>query len=202
MIAAPMASALSAHPVTPATIGHQSKLLPLFVENLEKNASGRALDVGRVCDDNILFFGHKVKKLFVCDLFTPLSERDGKYQGFAKALGQLDYPQKSFDGILLWDLCDRLNDEQLNRLIKQCHSLLQPRGQVFLFTTGRSAEKLPANFYTVSGDFIIEQRFRPDTHLSMYYRPNRDILAKFHSFSHVKSYIYRNRFIEFLFRRE
>lgn len=179
-----------------------SNILRLFVEGLKGRRETQILDIGPVCGENINFLAQRVKRLYICDMFHRLDRHRHKGLPPSQAWRHLDYPPQSFDGILLWDLTERLDDQEAGRLVELCHSLVKPGGMVAVFVLGEKASPSLVNTFVIGDDFRVY--LRPQSHLALPLRSrqNRDVLAMMAPFRPVKSYIYRIGLEEFLFRHE
>jgi len=113
----------------------------------------------------------------------------------------LDYPAGSFDGILLWDLIDHLDNIDAGNLIEICQDLLKPKGLLMVCGQGGQAIMPQVYSFVLGEDFQV--CFRPQSHLnfSRHERENRDILSMFSLFTPIKSFIYRNGLQEFVFQQ-
>ena len=183
-------------------VGYASNALKLFMEHLEQRPGNKLLDVGPVCQENIGFFASRVKKLYVCDMFIRLDRCIRKGNPVDQIWDKLDYPLKSFDGILLWELADRLDDPDVKRLVMLCHTLLRPGGMAMVVVLGDQYGSSETNAFVVGENFRIHLRPQPHLHLPLRSRQNRDVLSIMAPFIPAKSFICRPGFMEFLFRRE
>ena len=180
---------------------YTSTLLQLFIENLKQNRRQQILDMGPVCEENIMFFAQQVKRHNVCDMFIRLDRSRRKDLPSKHLWNHLDYPHQSFNGIHLWDLVDHLNDNEVSKLIELCHFMLKPQGMVMALTF--EAHSTPSLIHS----FIIRRNYRiavrPQHHLDLpwYYRSNRELTLLLATFRFVKSFLYRNGIREFLFQR-
>lgn len=181
---------------------YTSAALKLFVDSIEQHAEGQLLDIGPIYDGNIQFFCQRVKRLYVCDLYRFLDKdlRTGFPPG--RYWRHLDYPRDCFEGILLWDLIDRLNDPEAYSLVKRCHTLTKPGGLVLLFTFGKQVSPTGRETGVIRGDFQLHLRELTFANLPIRYRQNRDILELLAPFVPLKSLIYRNGIREFVFQRD
>lgn len=180
---------------------YTSKTCELFINSLAHCSDPQILDVGPACNENITFLGSRVKRLFVCDMFFRLHKSRRKKQPKERLWQALDYPEQSFDGILLWDLVDRLDKDELADLIRLCLSLVRPRGVVMLTAFARQTFLSNVNTFVLDNDFHIS--FRPQKHLDLYmnHRHNREIMAMFSPLSLIKALLNKNGYREFLFQR-
>ena len=185
----------------PESFVYTSMILPMFVDGLKQRQESQTLDIGPVCSENINFFARQMKRLYVCDMFLRLYR--GRRKGLAsnRVWQHLDYPPESFDGIILWDFCDRLDDKDVARVVELCHTVVKPMGMVMISALGEK-ENLPVvNSFVIGDDFQVYLRPQPHLDLRFHGRQNRDVLALFSPFTSVKSFIYRNGLREFLFQR-
>jgi len=184
------------------TVDYTSNVLQLFMEGLDGQPSAQVLDLGPVCQENIRFLARRVKRLYVCDMFIRLERCLGKGDPVDRIWHELDYPPESFDGILVWELADRLDDGGVRELVKRCHTLLKPGGMAVVLVLGEQAASLGVNSFVVGQNFRVRLRFQPHLHLPIRGRQNRDILAMMTPLKPAKSFICRLGFMEFLFTRD
>jgi len=186
----------------PELASYTSNVLPLFVKGLEGREEGQALDVGPICGSNITFFAQRVKRLYVCDMFLCLDRNRRKGLPLSRVVQYLDYPPKSFDGILLWNLIDHLNDSEVRRVVKLGEKMVRPGGMVMVIVLGEKAIDQPLNSFVIGDEFRLYLRPQPHLDLPFHMRQNREVLALLAPFTLVKSFIYRNGIREFLFQRD
>jgi len=186
----------------PGAVGYTSNALKLFMEHLQQRPERNLLDVGPVCQENIRFFASRVKKLYVCDMFIRLGRCIRKGSPVDQIWDKLDYPPKKFDGILLWELADRLDDPDVKRLVTLCHTLLRPGGMAMVVVLGDQSRSSAANAFVVGQNFRVYLRPQPHLHLPLRSRQNRDVLSMMAPFIPARSFICRPGFMEFLFKKE
>ena len=182
--------------------GYTSNALKLFMKHLDQQPQSRLLDVGPVCQENIRFFAGRVWKHYVCDMFIRLERCLGKGDPVDRIWHELDYPPESFDGILIWELADRLDDGEVRALVKLCYTLLKPGGMAVVLVLGEQAARLGVNSFVIGQDFKVRLRSQYHLHLPIRSRQNRDILAMMTPLKPAKSFICRPGFMEFLFIRD
>ena len=179
---------------------YTSIMVQLFVETLEQRQDVQILDVGPVCGENIMFFAHRVTRLYVCDMFLRLDRNRRKGLPSNKVWGHLNYSPQSFDGIHLWDLCDHLNDLELGRMADLCHTMLKPKGLVMVVAYEEQLSPLLVNSFVIRNDYRLKLRPQPHLNLPWYYRHNRALTSLLAPFTAVKSLRYHNGIREFLFQ--
>lgn len=178
-----------------------STIVELFEEELAAISDPMMLDVGPVCGENIAHFAGQVKQLHVCDLFLRMSrERKAGAKGDA-VWRDLDYPEESFHGMVVWDLPDRLQDSKVMSLVDLSYRLLKPGGYLVVFAHEQSRPDHPVNTFVIGPGHHISRREQAHLNLPLQIRQNRELLAMFAPYEPIKSVIYRNGLREFLFRR-
>jgi hypothetical protein len=135
-------------------------------------------------------------------MFLHLAECLKKERPVSQIWKHLDYPPQSFDGILLWDLADRLDDQEVNTLVNLCHNLLKPGGTAAVWVPGGQAVSSAVNAYVIGQDLRVFLRPQADLQLPLHGRQNREVLAMMAPLTPVKSYLCRPGIMEFLFRRD
>ena len=180
---------------------YASIVLKQFITSIERLPEGQLLDTGPVYKDNINFFSRRVRRLYICNLYR-LLDKDHR-TGFppGRYWRHLDYPDNCFDGILLWDLIDRLNDPEAFSLVKRCYAMIKPGGMIMLFAFGKQVSPGGRDSCIVRDDYQVCFRDLAFSNLPIQYRQNRDILHILSPFVTVKSLIYRNGVREFLFQK-
>jgi hypothetical protein len=185
----------------PIQAGYRSNILRLFVEELEKRRNAQVLDAGPTCSENINFLARRVRRLYVCDLFVRLDKCLRESLPTSLALSHLDYPPKTFDGILLWELADRLEDNEVSGLVKLCHNLLKQGGLLMVVYRGDQRGPAEVNAFVIGEDSQIHLRPQPHLDLPRHGRQYRKMLTMFSLFNLSKSFVYRGGIKEFLFKR-
>jgi hypothetical protein len=180
---------------------YTSEMLQLYVGKLGQLVHPGIVDLGPVCEENIMFFANRVKRHHVCDLFIQLDRHRRKRLPLGKLWNHLDYPDHSFGGIHLWDLVDHLDDGEAGRLLDLCHLMLKPGGMMMLTGFEESAQSALVFSFVILDNHRLT--FRPQHHLDLplFYRSNREITALLSRFRLVKSFLYRNGVREFFFQR-
>ena len=184
----------------PDLADYTSNVLRLFVEALRRRQEPQVLDVGPVCGENISFLAHRVRRLYVCDMFLRVDRDRRKGVPLSWTWQHLDYPPQSFDGILLWDLVDHLDDREVVRLVELCRTMVRPGGMVAVFVLGAKVLSNTVNSFVIGDGLRLNLRPQPHLDLPLYVRQNREVLSLFTPFTPVRSFIYRTGLREFLFQ--
>jgi hypothetical protein len=186
----------------PSLGDYTSVLVQTYLETLKKSPTAQLLDLGPVCEENIIYFARRVKRLYVCDMFLRLHRSRRKDLPSRKVWKHLDYASHSFNGINLWDFIDHLNDDEVRRLVGLCHTLLKPRGMMIITSFEEQPAPSPINSFVLQDNYRLTFRLQHHLDLPWYYRSNRALTHMLSAFSSVKSFLYRNGIREFLCRRD
>jgi hypothetical protein len=182
-------------------VGYKSTILKEFVDTLERLKDAQTLDLGPVCQENITFFAQRMGRHYVCDMF--LRSGQEKHKGFHPGGGwkQLDYPDRDFDGIQLWDLCDHLEDDNVNRLVAQCYSMLRAKGLLMLMAFENKPASSIVNTFVIGQDYRVDIRPQPHLELPWNIRHNRALTSLLSKFTIVRSFRYHSGIREFLLKK-
>ena len=182
----------------PSLAAFTSRMLKMYFENLDRTTTARVLDVGPVCEENIICFANRVKRFQVCDLFMRLNRNRQKGLSPEKIREYLDYTPGSFDGINLWDLIDHLKNDQIGRLVNQCQILLKPGGMMIVTSFEKQWAPPETYSFVIEDDYRITFRLQDHLDLPRRYHSNRIMTTILSEFRSIKSFIYRNGVREFL----
>ena len=185
----------------PPPIGYNSTILKEFVDTLEGLGDAWTLDVGPVCQENITFFGRRMAKHYVCDMFSWLKREMGKENQPSDGWKYLDYPERNFNGIQLWDLCDHLEDRDMIRLMKRCYAMLRGSGLLMLMAFEKKPASSIVNTFVIGKGCRIDIRPQPHLELPWKFRHNRALTSLLSSFTIVKSFRYHSGIREFLLKK-
>jgi len=182
-------------------IGYKSTILKEFVDSLEGLKDARTLDLGPVCQENITFFALRMGRHYVCDMF--LRSKQEKRKGLHPGGGwkPLDYPDRHFDGIQLWDLCDHLEDDDVNRLVELIYSMLKATGLLMLIAFEKKPASSIVNTFVIGQDYQMDIRPQPHLELPWKFRHNRALTSLLSNFTIIRSFRYHSGIREFLFKK-
>ena len=200
-----MAASIKQDPVDPNTArypeSYTSEILNLFVDPISRLKDGQVLDMGPVCEENIMFFAGRLRRHFVCDMFLRLIREQSAPRHSRNVWRHLDYPARFFDGIHLWDLCDHLDDKKVSQLVTLCLSMLQPGGLLMLIAFEKPPTPASINSIIIQHDNRMSYRVQPHLDLAWHCRHNRALMSYLAGFSIVKSLRYRNGIREILLKK-
>ena len=179
-----------------------SKALPVFIAKVNSHSMAQVLDLGPVCSENINIFAHLIKKLYICDMFSHLARALKKGAGSKRWWRQLDYPSGTFDGLLLWDLPDRLTDGDANETGQRCYDMLKPGGMVVVCAATETKKNTEVNAFVLQKEFRVTFRVQPHLNLPLHTRKTRDLIDVLGPLKSVQSFLFRNGLREFLLKKE
>lgn len=186
----------------PSLSAYTSTMLKLYFQNLAKLSIAQVLDLGPVCNENILHFARRVKRFYVCDLFLRLNRNRSKGWVFEKVLDHLDHAPGCFEGINLWDFIDHLKNDDISLLVKRCHALLAPGGMMSVTSFEKQWAPVKTYSFVINDGHQVTFRLQRHLDLPRYYHSNRIMTSVLSEFPTVKSFIYRNGVREFLCKND
>jgi hypothetical protein len=186
----------------PSLADYSSMMFQRYLEIFDQNSRAEVLDLGPICEENIIYFAQRLKRFHVCDMFLRLDRNRRKGLPNKKVWEHLDYTPHSFDGINLWGFIDHLNENEIGSLVKICHSLLKPKGMITITSFEEQWAPEKTHSCIIQGAYKVSFRLQDHLDLPRNYYSNRIITDMFSGFPTVKSFIYRNGVREFLCRRD
>jgi hypothetical protein len=185
----------------PFPTGYNSTILKEFVETIERFKDSQTLDLGPVCQENMMFFAHRMGRHYVCDMFLRLTGEKYKEPSPSNGWRHLDYPERNFDGIQLWDLCDHLEDDEVSRLAGLSYKMLRATGLLMLIAFEKKPTSSIGNTFVIGQDFRVDVRPQPHLDLPWKFRHNRALTSLLSNFTIVRSFRYHSGIREFLFKK-
>ena len=179
-----------------------SMMFEFCMEELSGDNRAHVLDLGLTRGQNVVFFAERVEKLYINDIVSPLGRELNQGLTPFQMWRKLQYPPGTFDAILLWDLLDHLDDEYLTPLVKICHELMKPGGQLLVISQGEKNPVPGVRSFAIHDDYKLTARGMPRLHLPFMIRQNRDILTLMRPFIELRIFVYREGMREFLFKKE
>lgn len=179
-----------------------SKILQIYIDHLVRYPDAQLLDLGPVCEENIMFFAKRVRKFSVCDMFFRLDRHRRRGLSPEKVWNHLNYQPHSFNGIHLWDFLDHIDDNDSVKLAELCYTLLKPKGILKVISFDEQSELLQINSFVIQDNWRLTLRHQPHLDLPWYYRNIRTLTSLLSKFNIFKSFLYRNGVREMLFCRD
>ena len=178
----------------------QSRMLQRYMAHVAKCRNPEILDIGPVSGNNISFFLSLGARLSVCDYMLRLS-RQAPGAGAEKALNILDYSERRFDGIHVWDIPDHLETWLLADIVKKWYAMLRHGGLLLMLAGPSSVPQPHLHIETIVTDSMVGLEAVPELDLPYFHRSNRDIEIAMRPLEQHSSFLCTNGVREFLFRR-
>jgi hypothetical protein len=179
---------------------YQSRMLQRYMAHIAKCKHPEVLDIGPVSGNNVSFFLSLGARLSVCDFMLRLT-RQAPYHGSEKAREILDYRDRRFDAINVWDIPDHLETWLLSDIVKRWFAMLKPGGLVMMLAGPSSVPQPFMHIETIVCDTMVGLEEVPSLELPYFHRSNRDIEIVMRPLEQHSSYLCTNGEREFLFRR-
>jgi len=220
--AAPAVGGSSAKPgptshVAPSGNVRVSNGLKEFLWLISDVPHGRILDLGPVWQSTVSFFVEKGYRVSTEDLLRAWKDfLAAEEEGFRAApIGAdaqrvspaaladkflenaLQYPERSFHGVLAWDLLDYFDAEVAPRLMERLAVLIHPGGALLAQFHSRPAERF--HRYRVVDSQTVELIASPTIAVHSHVFQNREILSLFSEFRSSKTFVGRDQVREGLF---
>jgi len=201
----------------PAANVRISNGLKEFLWLLSDTPHGRILDLGPVWQSTVSFFVDKGYRVSTEDLLrtwkdfltseeerlrtAPVGDDNGKMSPLMLAEKFLEnalrYPDKSFHGILLWDLLDYFDPQVAPHIMERLSTMLHPGGAVLGLFHSRTPDRF--HRYRVVDSQTLELLSAPTIAVHSHIYQNREILDLFAQFRSSKTFVGRDQVREGLF---
>lgn len=193
----------------PATMDtRSSRGLEEFFAQIRDQSGLTILDLGGATQKNVSFITELGHRLYSEDFLAILHETFGAGETEQSNPGQieyflkqtLDYPEGTFDGVLVWDVLEYLTPALLNAVIERLHKVVKPKSYMLAFF--HSDDKLQGvPCYTfriaeVNSLEVSQQGLRKPAQLFN----NRSLEKLFGRFDSVKFFLTRERLREVIIR--
>ena len=215
--AAGVASAKPGPAAAPSANVRISNGLKEFLWLISDVPRGRVLDLGPVWQSTVNFFVDKGYRVSTEDLLRTWKDfLTAEEEGFRAApVGadrerispaalaskfletNLQYPERSFHGVLAWDLLDYFDPEVTPRLMDRVSQLLHPGGAMLAMFHSRAAARF--HRYRVVDSQTVELIPAPTLAVHSHVFQNREILGLFADFRSSKTFVGRDQVREALF---
>jgi hypothetical protein len=167
------------------------------------------LDLGGACQDNINFITSQGHKLFSEDLLVCLErtiaaakEPTARVPLCHRFLHEaLDFPDQHFDGILVWDTLEFLDDEILAAVVSRLQAVIKPGGAMLsFFHTQSKGQPVPIYRYQIQSTDTLRLQLRFNRPLPRSFN-NRHLERLFHQFRSVKFFLAKDGLREVIVTR-
>ena len=203
--------ARSAEPATTAN-ERTSKAFEQFVTSIRERENLSLLDLGGANQANITFITELGHRLYADDILRSVDTEFGPAEGMQERQSDperaqeflshnLDFPEDSFDGVLLWDTLQFLAQPLLEGTVDRLYRILRPDALVFLMFTGNEkAKTVPTYYYRISGPRNLTLTPRGERAPAQAFN-NRSVEKIFQRWGSIKFFLARDNVRELIIRR-
>lgn len=167
-----------------------------FFENV-RGSRLQILDLGAACQSNVNFITSQGHKLFSADLLVCMerlgaaardpASRPSLCETFLRET--LDFPDEHFDGILVWDTLEFLEEEVLAAVVAKLQGIVKPSGTLLtFFHTQSKGQTVPIYRYQIQGRDTLRLHLRFVRPLPRSFN-NRHLERLFSPFRSVKFFL-------------
>ena len=187
----------------------QSNGLRQFFENLRGETRLHILDLGGVSQANVNFITLRGHKLYTGDLLLGLDrvvamaqQSGGAVSPTARFIQEnLNFPPAQFDGILVWDTLEFLEEEMLWAAVSSLQTILKPDGCLLsFFHTHAKGETVHLYRYQIRDHQTLHLRLRFSRPLPRAFN-NRNLERLFGNFHGVKFFLAKDNLREVIVTR-
>jgi hypothetical protein len=192
------------------TVTRQSRALEQFFSYIDDQVGLSILDLAGLTQENVTFVTDLGHKLYAQDFLRNLDDTFGADEIQEQAAGNridsfldqnLDFPESSFDGVLIWDVMQYLSPALLNATVQRLHQIVRPRSYLLAFFN--ADEKLthsPKTTFRIHGKSTLELAQRGVRKQAQVFN-NRSLEKLFGQFESVKFFLTRESLREVIVRR-
>ncbi|MFQ5693339.1 MAG: hypothetical protein ACE5IM_09890 [Nitrospinota bacterium] len=195
-----------------------SKVFDVFMDTLGRVERPCILDLGPVMNGNISFYGELGWKVYAFDILQEYREaieeararkpEDGEEEEsrpdpIEAILDELDYPPGLLNGVLCWDILDRLPPNWGRELIRRISAAMEDGGVILSFFGVKDETGLDRHRgFRIQGQDRLEPIADRGIRLERYSYENGEIMSMFSDFKVLNFYLMKNKFREILVQKQ
>ena len=187
----------------------QSRGLEQFFFNLHGQVGLSVLDLAGASQQNIDFLTSLGHKIYSADVVRSMDEcfgadpagqtNPGRIEYFLSA--NFDYPEQTFDGVLMWDSMQFMGPALLNATVARLEKIMRPKSYLLaFFTVDDKAGDVPSYAFRIQDDKTLIVTERAMRQPGMVFN-NRSLEKLFGNFESVKFFLTRGSLREVIVRR-
>jgi hypothetical protein len=191
-------------------VERQSRGLEQFFSNIRDVNGLSILDLGGAIQENIEFItnlGHRMTTQALMQTLDQTFGRDGlndqSNQGLIESFLQqnLDFPDNSFDGVLLWDSLQFMSPALLTATLDELHRISRPQSYLLgFFNSDDKSQVSPNSKFRILNANTLSITQKGTRHQAQLFN-NRNLERLFNKFDSVKFFLTREHLREVIVRR-
>jgi hypothetical protein len=188
----------------------QSRGLEQFFTYINDQVGLSILDLAGAAQENVTFVTDLGHKLYTQDFLRSLDDTFGQDEIQEQATGgrihhflqqNLDFPDNTFDGVLIWDVMQYLSPALLNATVQRLHSIVKPKSYLLaFFNADDKISHAPKTNFRIQGLNTLELVQRGQRKQAQQFN-NRSLEKLFGQFESVKFFLTRENLREIIVRR-
>jgi hypothetical protein len=191
-------------------VTRQSRSLDQFFTYINDQVGLSILDLAGATQENVTFVTDLGHKLYTQDFLRSLDDTFGADEiheqtnaaGIDYFLQQnLDFPENSFDGVLIWDVMQYLSPALLNATVQRLHQIVRPRSYLLaFFNADDKSTHSPKTTFRIQNKSTLELLQRGQRKQAQVFN-NRSLEKLFGQFESVKFFLTRESLREVIVKR-
>jgi hypothetical protein len=188
----------------------QSRALEQFFTYINDQVGLSILDLAGATQENVNFVTDLGHKLYTQDFLRSLDDTFGadEIQEQSNASGieyfleqNLDFPENTFDGVLIWDTMQYLSPALLNATVQRLHKIVRPASYLLaFFNADDKSTHAPKTAFRIQSMNTIELVQRGQRKQAQVFN-NRSLEKLFGQFESVKFFLTRENLREVIVKR-
>jgi hypothetical protein len=192
------------------SVSRQSRALEQFFTYINDQVGLSILDLAGVTQENISFVTDLGHKLYTQDFLRSLDDTFGpdEIQEQTNAAGieyfleqNLDFPENTFDGVLIWDVMQYLSPALLNATVLRLHQIVRPGSYLLaLFDADEKNMYAPKTTFRIRDKSTLDLVQKGQRKQAQLFN-NRSLEKLFGQFESVKFFLTRESLREVIVKR-
>ena len=188
----------------------QSRGLEQFFTYINDQVGLSILDLAGATQENVTFVTDLGHKLYTQDFLRSLDDTFGQDEIQEQANGgrihnflqqNLDFPEGSFDGVLIWDVMQYLSPALLNATVQRLHHIVRPKSYLLaFFNADEKIQHAPKTSFRIQSGSTLDLVQRGQRKQAQQFN-NRSLEKLFGQFESVKFFLTRENLREIIVKR-
>jgi hypothetical protein len=191
-------------------VTRQSRALDQFFSYINDQVGLSILDLAGATQENVSFVTDLGHKLYTQDFLRSLDDTFGADEIQEQANGNritsfldqnLDFPENTFDGVLIWDTMQYLSPALLAATVQRLHQIVRPRSYLLaFFNADDKSTHSPKTTFRIRNQSTLELAQRGQRKQAQMFN-NRSLEKLFGQFESVKFFLTRESLREVIVKR-